>query len=132
MWDSVTHACKSCLCPYQERKEGSAAVALFPTREIAKATRTLLRALTYNSGFHVLVAIAGEHSAKRLAAMTSTGKPHISLAPRHLKPLLCISMVQFMPASRDEMWPTTRKYDLVKPRRDNLHGVLHCSSICVD
>ncbi|KAG9515059.1 hypothetical protein KCV07_g7674, partial [Aureobasidium melanogenum] len=61
----------------REGREGLAAVTLFPTRESANATETLLRALAFNSGVNVFVAIGREYSAKQLVAMARTIKPHI-------------------------------------------------------
>ncbi|KAH0154971.1 hypothetical protein KCU67_g8855, partial [Aureobasidium melanogenum] len=63
----------------REGREGLAAVALFPTRESAKATEILLRALTFDSGVNLFVAIGGKYSAKQLVAMARTIKPHIPI-----------------------------------------------------
>lgn len=54
-----------------------AAVALLPTCESPKTTETLIRALTFDSGVNVSVAIGREYSAKQLVAMARTIKPHI-------------------------------------------------------
>ncbi|KAG9839060.1 hypothetical protein KCU98_g9892, partial [Aureobasidium melanogenum] len=61
----------------EEGKEAFAAVALFPTRETAKATQTLLRALISDSEVRGLTAIGGEHSTKQLETFAAASKPHI-------------------------------------------------------